>query len=108
MRIRHLVAAANIDTAGRIIDPQRVRHGVVVGGRIASLAGEIDPLTHLNHDFADHRLEGCLIADALVVGASIAADADGWLLAYPTYAAFVHRGPVDVGARRVAWQRPIP
>lgn len=103
MRVRHLIAAADVDAEGRILAPERARHGVVVGGRIAELAGEIDPLTHLNLDFAEHRLETCLVAETLEVGAPILADEDGWMLAITPRDAFAHLGPVDVGARRAAW-----
>ena len=76
----------------------------MVGGRIAALAGPVDPLTHLNLDFADHRLETCLVAQSLEVGAPLLTEADGWRIARTPRAAFAHRGPVDVGARRIAWQ----
>ena len=105
MRIRHLIAAADVDATGCILAPERARHGIVVGGRIASLAGEIDPLTHLNLDFIEHGLEACLIAESLTVGASLLIDEDGWIQAYPAPSAFARLGPVDVGARRVAWQK---
>lgn len=104
MRIRHLIAAADVDAQGRILAPERARHGIVVGGRIASLAGQIDPLTHLNLDFTEHRLDSCLIAEMLEVGAPILADEDGWIIAYPLYSAFAHLGTVDVGMRRTVWQ----
>jgi hypothetical protein len=103
MRVRHLIAAADVDAEGRILAPERARHGVVVGGRIAALAGVIDPLTHLNLDFADHHLETCLVAETLDVGAPLLSDVDGWRLAYTLPSAFSHLGPVDVGARRLAW-----
>ena len=104
MRIRHLIAATDVDAEGRILAPERARHGIVVGRRIAALAGLIDPLTHLNLDFPDHRLEECLVAESLCEGAPVLIDAEGWRLAYTPPTAFAHLGPVDVGARRVAWQ----
>lgn len=104
MRIRHLIARADVDAEGTIVAPERARHGIVVGGRVSALAGAIDPLTHLNLDFAEHRLEGCLVAETLEVGATVLADQDGWLLAFPAPSSFAHLGPVDVGARRMMWQ----
>jgi hypothetical protein len=103
MRIRHLIAQADVDSEGRILAPERARHGVVVGGRITALAGAVDPLTHLNLDFPDHHLDVCLVAEKLEVGASLLSIKDGWRLAYPHRGAFTHRGAVDVGARRMAW-----
>ncbi len=63
MRIRHLVSADNVDGDGFVIEPLLVRHGLVVAGRVAELAGAIDPQTHLNLDFPDHGLDDCLIAE---------------------------------------------
>jgi hypothetical protein len=103
MRIRHLIAAADVDAEGRILAPERARHGIVVGGKIAALAGPVDPLTHLNLDFADHRLDSCLVAESLDVGAALLADDGVWQLAYTPRGAFAHLGPVDVGARRMEW-----
>ena len=70
---------------------------------MVALAGPIDPLTHLNLDFAEHRLASCLVAESLDVGAALLTDAEGWRLAYTPRGAFAHLGPVDVGARRMAW-----
>ena len=77
MRIRHLVAADNVDAQGYVIDPLLVRHGIVLGGRIADLAGLIDPQTHLNRDFPDHQLEECLVAERLERG-GVCPD-EGWM-----------------------------
>lgn len=104
MRIRHIIAQTDVDDAGWITAPERARHGIIVGGHIAELAGEIDPRTHLNLDFAEHRLENCLVAATLDIGAVLLADDEGWLLAVTPPSAFAHLGAVDVGARRVAWQ----
>jgi hypothetical protein len=108
MRIRHLIAAADVDELGNVLAPERARHGVVVGGRIAALAGAVDPLTHLNLDFAEHRMATCLVAQSLDVGAPLMVEGDAWRVAYTPPAAFAHLGAVDVGARRLAWQRRSP
>jgi len=102
VRLRHLVARANV-ADGRIVDPAAVRHGLIVGRRVAALAGPIDPLTHLNLDFGAHRLEGAIVAAALEVGAEVGLDGDGFEVALPARAAFGRLGPVDLGARRSAW-----
>ena len=103
MRLRHLVASANVD-GGLIVDAGAVRHGLIVGGRVGALAGPIDPLTHLNLDFAEHRLDAAVVVAALEVGAEVAPAGDGFAVASPRRAAFGRLGPVDVGARRLAWQ----
>jgi hypothetical protein len=105
MRLRHLVAAANVSPDGEIVDPARVRHGLIVGQRVSALAGEVDPATHLNLDFAEHRLEDAVVVEELVVGAAVLVDGDGFAVAWPSRAALSSLGPVDVGARRLAWQR---
>ena len=102
MRVRHLVARANV-ADGLIVDAAAVRHGLIVGRRVAGLAGPIDPLTHLNLDFAAHRLEGAVVVAALEIGAEIGLDGDGFEVARPAGSAFGRLGPVDVGARRAAW-----
>jgi hypothetical protein len=70
MRIRHLTAAENVDTEGYLRDPALVRHGLVVGGQVAALAGPVEPLTHLNLDFPEHGLDDCLVAEQLAVRAA--------------------------------------
>src|SRR5262249_17308939 len=76
MRIRHLVAADNVDAQGYVIDPLLVRHGIVLAGQIADMAGPIDPQTHLNRDFSEHRLEECRVAERLERGAAMLREGD--------------------------------
>lgn len=103
MRIRHIVTRANVDPDGTVIDPYQIRHGIIVGARLAGMAGLIDPLTHLNRDFPDHRAERCLIVEAFTLGAPALVEPDGftWAIVHPKD--HQHRGRVDVGARRQAW-----
>jgi hypothetical protein len=103
MTVRHLVARENVDRHGIVVDAARVRHGAVRAGRVYALAGEVDPATHLNLDFPDHRLEGVVVVEDLSPGAGVVASEDGFGLARVDRSAFAHRGRVDVGARRVAW-----
>ena len=105
VRVRHLVARANVADS-LIVDAAAVRHGLIVGRRIAALAGPIDPLTHLNLDFAAHRLEGAVVVAALEIGAEVALSGDGFEVAAPRRTAFGRLGAVDVGARRAAWLAP--
>jgi hypothetical protein len=107
MRIRHLVAADNVDAQGYVIDPLLARHGIVLAGEIGDLAGPIDPQTHLNRDFLDHQLEECLVAERLERGAALLRDGDRFLVALVRPSAYEALGPVDVDRRRASWQRVV-
>ena len=105
MRIRHLVAAANVDAEGFVIDPTQARHGIVVAGAIADLAGWIEPETHLNLDFTLHRLDECLVAERLERGAALLWDDQRFRCAAVRPAAYARLGAVNIDRRRAAWQR---
>src|SRR5919108_327205 len=53
--IRHCVEESNVDSDMNVIDPTKIRHVTVAGGKIALISGLIDPASHLNLDFPDHR-----------------------------------------------------
>ena len=107
MRLRHLVASDNVDAQGYVIDPLLVRHGIVLAAQIGDLAAPIDPLTHLNRDFAEHRLEECLVAERMERGAALLRDGDRFRIAMVRTAAYTSLGPVDVDRRRADWQRAV-
>src|SRR4051812_11546542 len=107
MRIRHIVAMGNVDAQGYVIDPLLVRHGIVLVGQIGDLAGPIDPQTHLNRDFPEHRLEECLVAEWLECGAALLRDGDRFRVALVRPSAYTSLGPVDVDRRRADWQRAV-
>jgi len=107
MRIRHIVATDNVDAQGYVIDPLLARHGIVLGAQIADLAAPIDPQTHLNRDFAEHRLEECLVAERLERGAALLRDGDRFRVALVRAGAYASLGPVDVDRRRADWQRAV-
>ena len=107
MRIRHIVAMDNVDAHGYVIDPLLVRHGIVLAGQIGDLAGPVDPQTHLNRDFLDHRLEECLVAERLERGAALLREGDRFLMALVRSSAYESLGPVDVDGRRASWQRAV-
>jgi hypothetical protein len=107
VRIRHLVAADNVDAQGFVIDPLLVRHGIVLAGQIADLAGPIDPRTHLNHDFHEHQLGECLVAERLERGAALLWNGERFRAAQLRPGAYAPLGPVDVGGRRAAWQQAV-
>jgi hypothetical protein len=107
MRIRHIVGRDNVDEQGYVIDPLLVRHGIVLGGQIADLAGPIDPQTHLNRDFAEHWLDECLVAERLERGAELPRDGDCFRVALVRPSAYSSLGPVNVDGRRADWQRAV-
>jgi hypothetical protein len=107
MRIRHLVSTDNVDGDGFVIDPLLARHGLVVAGRIAQLAGTIDPRTHLNHDFPDHGLDDCLVAERLEIGALLRWEGERFSIAGARPAAYTALGPVDRDGQRAAWQHAV-
>jgi hypothetical protein len=102
--VRHLTAAANVAPDGSLVDPRAVRHGLIVGGRVAALAGPVDPLTHLNADFEEHGLDLVVVVEALEVGAPALFTEDGLRIAFAVDEAYRPLGRVDVGARLRAWR----
>lgn len=107
MLIRHIAAAANVSPDGLVVDPERVRHGVIQAGRLAALGAEIDPLTHLNLDFPHHRVDLCVVAERLEVGSSVAWTTDGLRSAQVKPQAYRRLGPVDLDARRLEWLQAV-
>jgi hypothetical protein len=104
MTVRHITRADNVDSEGFLIDPTIAYHGAVQGSHLASLAGPVDPTTHLNVDFADHELGECVIAVTLDIGAKMVLDENGqFARAQPRHDAMRRLGYVDQGARRVEW-----
>jgi hypothetical protein len=104
LRVRHLTAADNVAVDGSLIDPTAVRHGLIVAGRVAALAGPIDAQTHLNADFDDHGLEQCAVVERLEIGAPACFGEDGLRLAWADDAAYRPLGRVDVVARLRDWR----
>ena len=81
MIVRHVVEASNVDNEGYVIDASKIKHGVVRAGKIWDLAGFIDFRTHLNLDFADHRVTGCIIAGQFCKYALVNVKRDGFIFA---------------------------
>jgi hypothetical protein len=97
--IRHCVEESNVDDDMNIIDPTKIRHVTVAGGKITSMSGLIDPVSHLNLDFPDHRVTTCIIAEAFEIGASVKLDGDGLIFANVQRSSFQHYGKVDYTQR---------
>src|SRR3954451_8832797 len=103
MKVRHLTAADNVAEDGSLIDPTAVRHGLIVAGGVAALAGVVDAPSHLNSDFGEHGLEQCAVVERLEVGAPACFEEDGLRMAWADDAAYQPLGRVDVNARLREW-----
>ena len=104
MKVRHVTAADNVAPDGSLIDPTAVRHGLIVAGRVAALAGLIDASTHLNADFTEHGLEQCVVVERLEVGARAYFEEDGLRFAWAADEAYQPLGRVNVNERLLAWR----
>mgnify|MGYP003350487184 FL=1 len=108
MNVRHLVALANVAPDGFVADAARAVHGTVRAGSVFAVGGEVDLATHCNLDFDDHRIDACLVAEALTPGSPIVTDPTGVPLVVRVKSnEFRPRGVVDVGARRIAWLQAV-
>ncbi len=101
MLIRHCVEESNVDPEMNIVDATKVRHVTVKAGKIESMSGLVDPTTHLNLDYPDHRVTTCIIAEKFEVGAKVRMDDDGLLFATVQRSSYGHYGYVDYTQRLV-------
>jgi hypothetical protein len=99
--IRHCVEESNVDIEMNVIDATKIRHVTVAGGRIALISGLIDPASHLNLDFPDHRATICIIAERFEVGAKVKMDGDGLIFATVPRSLYGHYGYLDYTQRLV-------
>jgi urease accessory protein len=99
MLVRHCVEESNVDERLAVIDPRLVRHVVIVHGRLESLSGMIDPASHLNLDYADHKVTTCVIAEKFEVKARVRYGNQGLVFASVSRSAFGHYGHVDYTQR---------
>src|SRR5215207_6382791 len=99
--IRHCVEESNVDSDMNVVDPTKIRHVTVAGGRIALISGLIDPASHLNLDFPDHRATICIIAERFEVGAKVKMDSDGLVFATVPSSLYGRYGYLDYTQRLV-------
>jgi hypothetical protein len=97
--IRHCVEESNVDEEMHVVDCSRIRHVTLKAGRIESMSGLVDPASHLNLDYTDHRATTCIIAEKFENGAKVRMDDDGLLFAFVPRSAFAHLGHVDYTQR---------
>lgn len=99
MLIRHCVEESNIDENLVIIDPTKVRHVIISSGRIESMSGLIDPASHLNLDYPDHKITTCVIAERFEINAKIRLGDNGLVFARLGRSSLGHYGKVDYTQR---------
>lgn len=99
MQIRHCVEESNVDDELTVIDPTKIRHVTIVAGRIDSMSGLVDPASHLNLDYPDHRVNICAITEKFEKGAKVRMDDDGLVVATVSRATYGHYGYVDYTQR---------
>jgi hypothetical protein len=99
MKIRHCVEETNIDENYLVIDPTRIKHVIVTGGKIHSMSGFIDPVSHLNLDYSLHKVTKCIIAEKLEIGAQVKLEDNGLVFALVGQSSYGHFGKVDYTQR---------
>jgi hypothetical protein len=99
--IRHCVEESNVDGDMSVIDPTKIRHVTIAGGRLALISGLIDQASHLNLDFPDHRATICIIAETFEVGAKVKMDSEGLVFATVSRSLYGHYGNLDYTQRLV-------
>jgi hypothetical protein len=95
------VEESNVDDNMQVIDPSKMRHVTVAGGRIEQMSGLIDQASHLNLDFPDHRATVCIIAEKFQVGARVKMESEGLVFATVPRSSYGHYGYVDYTQRLV-------
>jgi len=99
MLIRHCVEESNVDENLTVTAPSKVRHVVILAGRIESMSGLIDPASHLNLDYPDHKVTTCVIAEKFEINAKVKIGDHGLVLASVDRSTLGHYGHVDYTQR---------
>ena len=99
MLVRHCVEESNVDENLIVIDPTKIRHGIVLAGRLHSMSGLIDPASHLNVDYPDHKITNCVIVEKFENGAKVRLGDRGLIFAIVDRSSFGHYGFVDYTQR---------
>ncbi len=99
MKIRHCVEETNIDENYLVIDPTMVKHVIVSGGKIHSMSGFIDPVSHLNLDYSLHKVTKCIIAEKFEIGSQVKLEDNGLVFALVGPSSYGHFGKVDYTQR---------
>ena len=99
MLIRHCVEESNVNENGQVLDPMKIRHVTLRAGKLDSLSGLIDPASHLNLDYPDHKVTTCVITEKFSVGAPIRFTGQGLSFATVNRSSFTHYGSIDYTQR---------
>lgn len=99
MLVRHCVEESNVDENLIVKDPTKIRHGIVLAGRLQSMSGLIDPASHLNLDYPDHKITNCVIVEKFENGAKVRLGDRGLIFAIVDRSSFDHYGLVDYTQR---------
>jgi hypothetical protein len=99
MLVRHCVEESNVDENLIVKDPTKIRHGIVLAGRLQSMSGLIDPASHLNLDYPDHKITNCVIVEKFENGAKVRLGDRGLIFAIVDRSSFDHYGFVDYTQR---------
>lgn len=105
--VRHCVEASNVDNNSMVVDSLKIRHVAVKAGKIDEMSGYIDPLTHLNLDFFDHKVDLCIISEGFEKGAKMRYCDQGFAFAVVPKTAFKHLGSVDCTQRMLDMKESI-
>ena len=92
--IRHITEASNTEK-GRVVDPSKVKHGVITAGRISDLSGWIDPATHLNLDSPGSLVSSVVVSTKLEIGAPVCIQDGKFVFAWIDPRTCRHFGKVD-------------
>jgi hypothetical protein len=97
--IRHCVEVSNIDENMQVLDPTQTRHVVIVAKKIKSMSGLVDPASHLNLDYPDHKITTCVVTEKFEIGAKVLMQDNGLVFALVDSSKYKHLGYVDYTQR---------
>ncbi|MFB5599540.1 MAG: hypothetical protein ACE5SW_04855 [Nitrososphaeraceae archaeon] len=95
MQIRHCVEEDNVEENMIVKDPTKIRHVVIFGGKIQSMSGFIDPISHLNTNYHLHKVTKCVIAKKFQIGSEILFNTNGFKFASVISSHFENYGYPD-------------
>lgn len=82
-----------------VLDPTQTRHVVIVAGKIQSMSGLIDPASHLNLDYPDHKITTCVVTEKFEIGGKVLIQENGLVFALVDSSKYKHLGYVDYTQR---------
>lgn len=95
LQIRHCTEKSNVDESLVVIDPLKIKHAVLKGGKLSLVSGFIDPKSHLNLDYPYHLVKKCVIAEKFEVGSKVEISDAGLIFAELNPSNYKHYGKYD-------------